>query len=213
MSYYRRSYRSEPRSKIEAERFDALLAKELSDNTRSFIESLRDQNSAKGLTERQVVAFGRVENRYDEDALREAAEWKDEYLNDSEKREHAAICARYYLANPPYFGRLATQVLHEDGFVPSKKQFAALTGNKYALKVIATATEPPPFPVGSMAYVRASHSLVSNRSLHNQLALVTETIARGVYPEVRVLVNGKAYKMEARCLKPLRRKKKKASKK
>ena len=116
------------------------------------------------------------------------------------------ICARYYRTTT-YFRDLATKILLDEDFVPTEKQFNALTKNKYAKKAIAAATEPPAFPIGSLAKVRANYSLVQRRDLHNEVGLVVANHPIGLYASSTILVNGEQVKLQDRCLKKASKKK------
>ena len=97
----------------------------------------------------------------------------------------------------------------EEDFVPTERQFEAIAKNKYAKKAIATATEPPAFPAGSLCLIRANYNLVDNRKLHNQFGLVMENHATGLHASSTLLVNGEKVTLQDRCLKAAQRKKKK----
>ena len=96
----------------------------------------------------------------------------------------------------------------DEDFVPTEKQFNALTKNKYAQKAIKAATESPAFPVGSLCKVRANFNLVSNPKLHDQMGLVVANHAKGLYASSTILVNGEQVKLQDRCLKAAAKKKK-----
>jgi hypothetical protein len=108
--------------------------------------------------------------------------------------------ARYYRTTQ-YFRDLASKILLDEEFIPTERQFIAMTKNKYAKKAIATATEPPAFPVGSLCKIRANASLVHQRELHNQVALVMDNHPIGLHAKSTLLVNGIQVKLEDRCLK------------
>ena len=95
----------------------------------------------------------------------------------------------------------------DEDFVPTEKQFNALTKNKYAKKAIAAATEPPAFPIGSLCKVRANYNLVQRPHLHNQIGLVVANHPTGLYASSTILVNGEQVKLQDRCLKKASKKK------
>jgi hypothetical protein len=68
---------------------------------------------------------------------------------------------QYYKANPPYFGDLVAKVLSDPNFVPTPRQYKAMCENKYAKKVLKSATCAPAFSVGQIIELRstASHKL------------------------------------------------------
>ena len=203
MSYsfmYPRRHRTE---RLEVEngeaRFESLMAKELSERDRSFAGSLKSQFEDSGkLSPKQIECLERMEERYSDAAVAARNEWEANY-----KKLHrpiALICAKYYIKTN-YFRDLALRIGSDEDFVPTERQFNALTKNKYAKKAIAAATEPPAFPVGSLAKVRANYNLVQRNDLHDQVGLVVANHPTGLYASSTILVNGEHVKLEDRCLK------------
>ena len=212
MSYWHQMYpRRQKAERVEldngAARFESLMSKELSERDRKFAESLQSQFNDQGkLSPKQVECVEKMEQRYSPESVLKRERWAQSYKG--AHREVAMICARYYRTTS-YFRDLATKVLLDEDFVPTEKQFNALTKNKYALKAIAAATEPPAFPVGSLAKVRANYNLVQKPHLHNQIGLVVANHPIGLYASSTILVNGEHVKLEDRCLKSAGKKKKK----
>ena len=204
MSYWHQMYtprHRSPRVEVEngAERFEALMAKKLSDNDRKFGESLLGQFEKDGtLSEKQIECLEKMEQRYSPETVLKRERWGQSYKADH--RETALIVAKYYRTTQ-YFGDLAANILLDENFVPTERQFEALTKNKYAKKAIAVATTPPAYPKGSLCKVRANINLVSDRRLHDQFALVMDNHATGLYASSTLLVNGEKVKIEDRCLK------------
>jgi len=204
---YRRPARAE---RLEVEngeaRFESLMAKKLSEKDRKFAESLKRQFEDGGkLSPKQIECVERMEQRYSPESQLKRERWAQSYKG--AHREVAMICARYYRTTS-YFRDLAAKVLLDEDFVPTEKQFNALTKNKYAQKAIKAATEPPAFPIGSLCKVRANFNLVSNPKLHDQMGLVVANHAKGLYASSTILVNGENVKLEDRCLKAAAKKKK-----
>ena len=197
---YRRPTRAE---RLEVEngeaRFESLMSKDLSERDRKFAESLKKQFEDGGkLSPKQIECVEKMEQRYSPASVLKRERWAQSYKADH--REVAIICARYYRTTS-YFRDLATKVLLDEDFVPTEKQFNALTKNKYAKKAIATATEPPAYPAGSICKVRANSNLVPQRELHNQIALVVANHPVGLHASSTLLVNGVQVKLQDRCLK------------
>ena len=211
MSYWHQMYpRRQKAERVELEngvaRFESLMSKELSERDRKFAESLQSQFNDQGkLSPKQVECVEKMEQRYSPASVLKRERWAQSYKG--EHREVAMICSRYYRTTS-YFRDLATKVLLDEDFVPTEKQFNALTKNKYAKKAIAAATEPPAFPVGSLCKVRANYNLVQRHDLHDQIGLVTANHASGLYASSTILVNGEQVKLEDRCLKSAGKKKK-----
>jgi hypothetical protein len=160
-----------------------------------FLESLTESFSKyKGLTPRQYEVFEKIEKKYnDPTAIKEWGKWIKEY--DDEKRNVAKIVAEYYIAenqrnNTGYWGDLPSKILNDDKFIPTRNQFDKMTGNNYAKRAIAAASEKAKFPVGSIARIRQSISY-------------THRCAR--YPNEDVLIlsvleDGRQYKTSQACL-------------
>jgi len=211
MSYWHQMYPKQQRSeRVEVPngfaRFEALMDKKLSDKDRSFAESLKSQFEDGGkLSPKQVECIDSMERRYSPESQLKRERWAQSYK--AEHRPAALICANYYITTM-YFRDLALKIGSDENFVPTEKQFNALTKNKYAQKAIKAATEPPAFPVGSLCKVRANFNLVSNPKLHDQMGLVVANHAKGLYASSTILVNGENVKLEDRCLKAAQKKKK-----
>jgi hypothetical protein len=188
-------------------RFESLMAKKLSEKDRQFGESLQRQFQDGGtLSVKQIECLEKMEQRYSPETVLKRERWAQSYKADH--RETALIVAKYYRTTQ-YFSDLASNILLEEDFVPTERQFEALTKNKYAKKAIATATEPPAFPAGSLCLIRANYNLVGRRELHNQFGLVMENHPTGLYASSTLLVNGEKVVLQDRCLKGAERKKKK----
>jgi hypothetical protein len=204
MSYWSQMYRRPQRAeRLELEngeaRFESLMARKLSQGDRKFAESLKSQFEDGGkLSPKQIECVERMEQRYSDESVLKREQWAQSYKADH--RETAIIVARYYRTTQ-YFRDLASKILLDEEFIPTERQFIAMTKNKYAKKAIATATEPPAFPVGSLCKIRANASLVHQRELHNQVALVMDNHPIGLHAKSTLLVNGIQVKLEDRCLK------------
>ena len=211
MSYWHQMYpRRQKAERLEVKngeaRFESLMAKKLSEKDRSFAESLKRQFEDGGkLSPKQIECVERMEQRYSPESQLKRERWAQSYK--AEHRPTALICANYY-ATTMYFRDLSLKIATDEDFVPTEKQFNALTKNKYAVKAIKAATEPPAFPVGSLCKVRANFNLVSNPKLHDQMGLVVANHAKGLYASSTILVNGQNVKLEDRCLKAAAKKKK-----
>jgi len=188
-------------------RFEALMAKDLKAGDRNFAESMQNQLKDQGkLSPKQVECLDRMEQRYSPASQLKREQWEMSYK--AEHRPTALIVANYYITTN-YFRDLALKIGSDENFIPTERQFNALTKNKYAKKAIAAATEPPAFAVGSLAKVRANYNLVSNSKYHDQMGLVLENHACGLYASSTLLINGENVKLQDRCLKsPTRGKKK-----
>ena len=204
MSYWHQMYQPRtPSPRLEvvngAARFESLIAKKLTDKDREFAASLLSQFEKSGtLTGKQVECVENMEQRYSPEAILLRETWATSYK--AEHRATALIAANYYITTS-YFRDLALKIGTDENFVPTQRQFTAMTENKYAKKAIAVATMPAAYPKGSLCKVRANINLVSDRRLHDQFALVMDNHAIGLYASSTVLVNGEKVKLEDRCLK------------
>ena len=211
MSYWHQMYPKKQRTeRLEvpngAARFEALMSKKLSDRDRSFAESLQRQFEDGGkLSPKQIECIDNLERRYSPEAQLKRERWAQSYKEHF--RPTALICANYYVTTM-YFRDLSVKIATDEEFVPTQKQYNALTQNKYAQRAIKAATEPPAFPVGSLCKVRANFNLVSNPKLHDQMGLVVANHAKGLYASSTILVNGEQVKLQDRCLKAAQKKKK-----
>jgi hypothetical protein len=68
-------------------------------------------------------------------------------------QQKAHIVASYYSITG-YYGSLADNILHTEGFVPTEKQYKSITNNKFAKKILEAWYADPKYPVGSYVVVR-----------------------------------------------------------
>jgi hypothetical protein len=119
-----------------------------------FVESVTEQvKSGRQLSERQLEILTKIEARYSPEAIEQASTWRNTYLNSQKLRHDAKIVAEYY-NNVGYFSDLATSILDKEDFVPTEKQYKAITGNKYAQKILKAWYDEPKYEVGSYVYFR-----------------------------------------------------------
>ena len=79
-------------------RFEALMAKKLSDKDRSFAESLQRQFEDGGkLSPKQIECIDNLERRYSPESQLRRERWAQSYKK--EHRPTALICANYYAHN------------------------------------------------------------------------------------------------------------------
>ncbi len=160
-----------------------------------FLESITESFSKwKGLTPRQYEIFEKIEKKYtDPSAVKGWNQWAKEY--DDEKRKVAKIVSEYYVAenernSTGYWGTLPSKILNDDKFIPTRNQFDKMTGNSYAKRAIAAATEDAKFPVGSIARIRKGISFTHRCSRWpNEDVLI-----------LSVLEDGRQYKTSQACL-------------
>jgi len=143
------------------DRLDKLIEekkKDADEGALEFLQSLRTSLEKWGeLTAKQTAAFERIEYLSSAEGKDYAAAWQREFTD--ALADNAKICARYYLANPPYFNDLASKILSNDGFVPTENQYRAMCENKYTTKVIKEYHRPPEFLNGDIVQVRDNRSM------------------------------------------------------
>ena len=180
MSYYRkrRNYSQATEKRPEftdpaiLERITALGSNPHTDDwTRGFCESITEGfKKYNGLTEGQYRTFIQKEAQNNPDEIAKREDWRKNYSD--EMREDARIVARYYLANPPYFGDLARRVLVEDDFIPTQKAYRSMVNNKYAQKVLKVSRNSPSFANGSMVLPRASAPWAIKRKMQKGAIII-----------------------------------------
>jgi len=183
---------------------------------KGFLESLSGQ-LAKGrtLSPKQVETLIKIEHRNDPSVIEARNQWASNFTD--EMREIAKVCARYYQANPPYYGDLCAKILNQPDFIPTEKQYRAMCENKYAMKVRAASFNAPIFPVGTLVSFRSTAPYgVKQVSTTGQAVVIrvdglpVTSAAKGskVY-EVLPVGDPKTFIVEERHLKKMRQPKKK----
>lgn len=160
---------------------DTLKRTDLSNWDKDFMLSLQEQiKSGKSLSEKQIVWVHKISSRYSDEAIKERSEWSERWTTDSVTRDLAKTCARFYTDSGYY--QWSQNILTDESFVPSLKQFKALTENKYIVKVLDAYKAKPKYPAGSMVQIRKSLSGPDSRlmrrkmfELETDLAIVVST--------------------------------------
>ena len=224
MSYYsRRGYNSYPQaertdvpSDVLRTRVDSLLSRITRDWDKEFVGSLSEQlGKGKKLSVKQVATLEKIEYRNDPSVVESREQWAKNFTD--EMREIAKVCARYYEANPPYFGDLADKVLNQPEFTPTEKQYRAMCENKFAMKVRAATYDAPTFAVGALVALRTSAPFTARNVCSMGSALVLRVNPRPVTSgargaktyEILPVGGAKSVFVEERHLKKLRTPKKK----
>jgi hypothetical protein len=123
-----------------------------------FLQSLRSNLEKWGnLTEKQTKALDKIEYLASPEGREAVETWKKDYPK--KYRNIATVCAKYYLANPPYFNDLATKVISDASFVPTKPQYMAMCDNKYTKRVLLEHSRTPSFGNGDIVQVREAQSM------------------------------------------------------
>jgi hypothetical protein len=161
----------------------------LSDWDTGFCESLMNQIERKrSLSTKQIAILEKVESKCTPSAIEEALNWATEYKE--KYRDDALICATYY-RSANYFSALATRILEEPTFVPSRNSHKKMCENKYAQKVLAIAKADPVYVVGSDVEFRSPALGYRRKHLAGTPCLVIE-VMKHVYNHAR---GSKQYKI------------------
>ena len=145
-------------------RLEKIKKENLAANTREFVDSLLDFFKRKGgLTENQLVSFEKIESRWSPQERVKLEIWEKEYH--AEHLSDSKIVAEYY-SRTGYFSALSGQILTDETFVPSQKQYTKMMKNKYAHRVLEAHKTIPLFAKSAMVQLR---STVGNTQTDHQL--------------------------------------------
>ena len=152
----------------------------LSQWEQGFLESLKEQASRRGrLSHKQIEILERIEaQKCSAEARAQAAAWCSSY-ND-EKRAIAVTAAKYYQANPPYFGGMADKILNDPDYIPSEKAYRKMCENKYVKRVLAEMAKAPVFAVGDMVALRSGNFSEKVRRDMRRLAYAVDKVPNEV---------------------------------
>jgi hypothetical protein len=140
----------------------------------SFLPSILEQFEKKGyLSQKQVDILEKNEKLFDpqniESRRKELEEWAKEY--DDEKREAARKVAEYYreqydrgAINTFYYEKVATQILENPDYIPSRKQYEKMVNNKYAQQWLKNSSAKPKYSEGDWVELNASSNNYYNRN-------------------------------------------------
>ena len=153
-----------------------------------FLTSIKEWFEKTGkLSDKQLAAFYRIEHLSSPAGQKELEDWHEAYA--ARHRTRASVCATYYLANPPYFADLASNILSNPDFVPTKRQFEAMCMNKYTSRVWAEYERPAAYAAGDIVQVR--NIAAAPFRIRNQLCVVVENSC-GVTTHA---IGGKIYRL------------------
>ena len=163
-------------------------------STRKFLLSLRSWNEKRPLTTKQMSALTVIEERnlrpQNQNSVDEG--WRKKYENDSKMKERITVCAKYYDANPPYYSDLVFRVLNEADFVPTEKQYSALTTNNYSNKVLKAHYKSPDYEEGSYVCLRKRAESELRDEIGDRPCLVIKANAS---PVTHARIGAKKYKI------------------
>ena len=182
----------EPKNTNIVERIDNLINNGLPPGVKRFLNSLKSWELSRGLTAKQEAALHKIETKYGKKSPSNIKDknWGKQFTE--EMKQRAKICAMYYEANPPYFSDLVYQLLNDESFIPTEKQYAAITTNKYAKKVLHSHYKKPDFPQDSFVLLRKSAPIELLKELGNMPCLVVKT---DIQPIIRACKGSKKYQI------------------
>jgi hypothetical protein len=150
-----RMAKAEPADAPLAARLEIILARTGERSwARGFCESLAVQNlSGRLLSDKQLSTLSKIEAEHSDEAVASRQTWAVDYAT---KHRITAIKAAKYYQTSVYFGDLVHKILNDGEFVPTAKQFNAMTENKYAKKVLAGYEAAPKYANGSYVTLRST---------------------------------------------------------
>ena len=146
-----------------------------------FASSLRDQTQAgHDLSPRQVEILEKIEGNHNDEVLAANERWEAEW--NADKAQRLQIVAAYYYRNG-YFQNIVGSAMADPQWIPTPKQYSAITGNKYAQAVLSNSLDEPKFAPASMAEFRKAGRV--SYGLRGKAALILRAL-----PEVQTHAKG-----------------------
>ena len=146
-----------------------------------FASSLRDQTKeGRTLSPRQAEILEKIEGNHSDEVRAANERWAAEW--DADKAQRLQIVAAYYYRNG-YFQSIVGSAMADPEWIPTQKQYSAVTGNKFAQAVLTNSLDEPKFTIASMAEFRKSARV--SYGLRGKPALILR-----VLPEVQTHAKG-----------------------
>ena len=146
-----------------------------------FASSLRDQTKeGRTLSPRQTEILEKIEGNHSDEVLAVNERWSAEW--DADKAQRLQIVAAYYYRNG-YFQNIVASAMADPEWIPTPKQYSAITGNKFAQAVLANSLDEPKFTIASMVEFRKAGRV--RYALRGKPALILR-----VLPEVQTHAKG-----------------------
>ena len=146
-----------------------------------FASSVRDQvKEGRSLSPRQAEILEKIEGNHSDEVLAAHKDWEEVW--DADKAQRLQIVAAYYYRNG-YFQNIVGSAMADPQWIPTQKQYSAITGNKYAQAVLTNALDEPKFVVASMVEFRKSARV--SYGLRGKAALILR-----VLPDVQTHAKG-----------------------
>ena len=134
----------------------------------------------RSLSPRQVEILEKIEGNHSDEVLAAHKGWEESWDADHAKR--LQIVAAYYYRNG-YFQNIVASAMADPQWIPTQKQYSAITGNKFAQAVLINSLEEPKFAAASMAEFRKSARV--SYGLRGKAVLILRTV-----PEVLTHAKG-----------------------
>jgi hypothetical protein len=146
-----------------------------------FASSLRDQaKEGRNLSPRQTEILEKIEGNHSDEVLAANKDWAEAW--DADKAQRLQIVAAYYYRNG-YFQSIVASAMADPEWIPTPKQYNAITGNKFAQAVLANSLDEPKFATASMVEFRKAGRV--RYALRGKAALILRSL-----PEVETHAKG-----------------------
>ena len=146
-----------------------------------FASSLRDQTKeGRTLSPRQAEILEKIEGNYSDEVLAANESWAAEW--DADRAQRLQIVAAYYYRNG-YFQNIVASAMADPDWIPTQKQYSAITGNKFAQAVLTNSLDEPKFAAASMVEFRKAGRV--RYALRGKPALILRAL-----PEVETHAKG-----------------------
>jgi|TARA_Y100000310_G_scaffold66412_1_gene61774 hypothetical protein len=146
-----------------------------------FASSLRDQaKEGRNLSPRQTEILEKIEGNHSDEVLAANKDWAEAW--DADKAQRLQIVAAYYYRNG-YFQSIVASAMADPEWIPTPKQYSAITGNKFAQAVLANSLDEPKFATASMVEFRKAGRV--RYALRGKAALILRSL-----PEVETHAKG-----------------------
>ena len=180
---------------ITQEKLDRIvkLGDQLTEWEQGFSESVADQYKRRGrLSGGQITTIDKILAKHNPERIKARNDWRASF--DQEKQALARLAAKYYIANPPYFGDVAHKILNDLTYIPTEKCFVKMTQNKYVQRWIAQREAGATFEKGQLVRFRRNNDVrVSLGSKYRgQLAVV---LSVGTDDQVSAVKGSRPYKV------------------
>ncbi len=154
------------------DRIKSVIEKNTDVRSDQFLRSLEEfANKNKGLTEKQIKCFERIESHFSPQTIIKCDKWLKDF--DDKKRQNLLICVEYYKNTPYNFDGLIQKIIADKTIVPTEEQYNKIVMNQYAQKVLMSTNDPPKFPKDTLVQIKKETGSVPVQ-LRGQMAFVLQ---------------------------------------